>query len=83
MTSIIHREIPPESLLALQAAGLPSLMSRLFAARGITGIDQVSVNLNRLLPPQTLTHNQMMAKLLADAIEANKKLLIIGDLLRS
>ncbi|MDP3677483.1 MAG: single-stranded-DNA-specific exonuclease RecJ, partial [Methylotenera sp.] len=53
--------------------------SRLFAARGVVDVSQMSANLSSLLPPQSLTHNQAMAKLLADAIAANKKLLVIGD----
>jgi single-stranded-DNA-specific exonuclease len=54
-------------------------MARLFAARGVADIAQVSVNLSHLLPPNSLTNNQSMAKFLADAIQANKKLLVIGD----
>jgi single-stranded-DNA-specific exonuclease len=64
---------------ALQDAGVSPLMSRLFAARGVVDISQMSVNLSQLLPPQSLTNNQAMAKLLADAIQAQKKLLVIGD----
>ena len=63
----------------LQASGLPPLMSRLFAARGITDVAQVTCNLAGLLAPQSLSNNQAMAKLLADAIGENKKLLVIGD----
>lgn len=54
-------------------------MAKLFAARGITDTKQLSANLSQLLAPQTLTNNQAMAKLLADAIAVNKKLLVIGD----
>lgn len=79
MTSILHRDISSASLQALQVAGVPSLLARLFAARGITDSKQINVNLSQLIPPQQLTHNQTMAKLLADAIESNKKLLIVGD----
>ncbi|MDP3745340.1 MAG: single-stranded-DNA-specific exonuclease RecJ [Methylotenera sp.] len=79
MTSILQRKVSTEVTRILQAAGVSPLMSRLFAARGVVNVSQMSVNLSSLLPPQTLTHNQAMAKLLADAIADNKKLLVIGD----
>ena len=79
MTSIVQRKVSIETVQALQAAGVSPLMSRLFAARDVVDIKQMSVNLSQLLPPQSLTHNQAMAKLLADAIQHNKKLLVIGD----
>lgn len=79
MTSIIQRQVSEAAARQLLAAGLSPLMSRLFAARGVADIAQVSVNLSNLLPPHSLTNNQAMAKLLADAIQANKKLLVIGD----
>jgi single-stranded-DNA-specific exonuclease len=79
MTSIVQRQVSAEVTQVLQAAGVSPLMSRLFAARGVVDVGQMSTNLSSLLPPQSLTHNQAMAKLLADAIAANKKLLVIGD----
>ncbi|MDP3678684.1 MAG: DHH family phosphoesterase, partial [Methylotenera sp.] len=79
MTSIVQRKVSTEVIQALQDAGVSPLMSRLFAARGVVDVSQMSANLSSLLPPQNLTHNQTMAKLLADAITANKRLLVIGD----
>jgi single-stranded-DNA-specific exonuclease len=79
MTKIIQRDVPPQAQEALQASGQTSLMARLLAARGVTEANQLSINLANLLPPSTLTNNATMAKLLADAIQENKKLLVIGD----
>lgn len=79
MTSIIQRHVPALTEQHLRASGVSPLMARLLAARGVTDANQLSANLANLLPPDTLTHNQTMAKLLADAIAANKKLLVIGD----
>lgn len=79
MTKVVQRTVQPQAELHLQAAGLSPLMARLLAARGITAAAQLSANLSSLIPPQTLTHNAAMAKLLADAITAGKKLLVIGD----
>ncbi len=64
---------------ALIAQGVNPLLAKLFAARGIVESQQLSANLASLLPPQSLTNNKAMAKLLADAIADNKKLLVIGD----
>ncbi len=79
MTKIVQRNTQPQVEQHLIEAGVPTLMARLLATRGVTEASQLSANLSNLLPPSTLTHNAEMAKLLADAITANKKLLIIGD----
>ncbi len=79
MTVIRQRPVPETVAETLRNGGLSALMSRLFAARGIAQISQISANLSGLLPPHSLTNNQKMAKLLADAIQANKKLLVVGD----
>jgi len=79
MTKIVQRKAHPQVEQHLQMADVSPLMSRLLAARGVTEVVQLGANLSNLLPPHTLTHNQAMAKLLADAIMANKKLLVIGD----
>lgn len=79
MTKIVQRPVTEEAVLALQAAGIAPLMARLLAARNIQHVDQLSPSLANLLPPNTLSCNETMAKLLADAIEQHKKLLVIGD----
>ena len=79
MTKIVHRNVPVEAQQALQASGLSSLLAQLLAARGVTEVNQVSIHLANLLPPGTLTNNPKMAQLLANAIQSNKKLLVIGD----
>jgi single-stranded-DNA-specific exonuclease len=79
MTTIVQRYAPSPISQHLESAGVSPLMARLLAARGITEPNQLSANLSQLIPPQLLTNNQKMANLLADAISANKKLLVIGD----
>jgi len=79
MTKIVQRKAQPKVVQQLEASGISALMARLLSVRGVTEVTQISANLSHLLPPQTLTHNASMAKLLADAIQANKKLLVIGD----
>jgi len=79
MTSITQRNAPAAIVQSLQSSGISPLMSRLLSARGVSDIAQTSIQLSALLPPQQLTHNQSMAKLLAEAIKTNKKLLVVGD----
>jgi single-stranded-DNA-specific exonuclease len=79
MTKIVQRQTQPKVAKQLEASGVSALMARLLSVRGVTEARQISANLSHLLPPDTLTHNATMAKLLADAIQANKQLLVIGD----
>ncbi len=79
MTIIRQRQYAQPVAEALQSIGLPALLAKLFAARGVDDAAKVNVHLSQLLPPHTLTHNQQMAQLLADAIAAGKKMLVVGD----
>ena len=79
MTKIVQRQAQPKAAKQLEASGVSALMARLLSVRGVTEARQISANLSHLLAPDTLTHNTTMAKLLADAIQANKQLLVIGD----
>ncbi len=79
MTRIVTRNAPPRAVWHLEQQGLHPLLARLYAARGITDKAELDYELKSLLPPATLTHATEAAQLLADAIEAEAKLLIIGD----
>ena len=63
----------------LEASGVHPLLARLWAARGITQTKDVQLEWPAMLAPTTLTHAEHAAKLLADAIAANKKMLIVAD----
>ncbi len=71
------RNFAAETLLT--QGGVSPLMARLLAARGVIKTESLSTSLAQLIPPQTLTHNPLMAQLLADAISAKQKILVIGD----
>ncbi|MGB6104850.1 MAG: single-stranded-DNA-specific exonuclease RecJ [Pusillimonas sp.] len=64
---------------ALEAAGIHPLLSRLWAARGVTNAGETRLAWAALIPPGQLTHVQRAAKVLADAIQTRKKLLIVAD----
>ncbi len=79
MTRLLTRSIPQRVVWQLEQQGLPPLLARLYAARGITDKAELDYELKSLLPPASLTHTTEAAVLLADAIEAEAKMLIIGD----
>ena len=79
MTRIVTRPVPTRTALMLEQQGLHPLLARLYAARGITDKAELDYELKSLLPPATLTHTDAAAQLLADALEAEARLLIIGD----
>ncbi|AAZ97724.1 RecJ exonuclease [Thiobacillus denitrificans ATCC 25259] len=79
MPSITTRPCPTEVCAALEQAGLAPAWARLYAARGVSHPDQIAHRLPQLLPPTAMLNSDRAARLLADAIEAHKKLLIVGD----
>jgi single-stranded-DNA-specific exonuclease len=79
MTRLVTRPIPPRAVWALEQGGLHPLLARLYAARGVTSPEQAEVQLKHLLPPDGLKGIDAAAKLLADAIAAQQKLLIVAD----
>nr|WP_315465823.1 single-stranded-DNA-specific exonuclease RecJ [uncultured Rhodoferax sp.] len=76
---IVPRDIPPRAAWALEQAGLHPLLARLYAARGVTGKDELDDALAKLLPPQGLLGADRAAVLLADAIAQDKKLCVVAD----
>lgn len=64
---------------ALEAAGIHPLLSRLWAARGVLHPDETRLIWASMIPPGQLTHVQHAAALLADAILAGKRMLIVAD----
>ena len=60
-------------------SGYSPAMARIFAARGITDSKQLDTSLAGLLPFDSLKNAREMARMLADAIAARKKLMVIAD----
>lgn len=79
MPAIATRPCPADARAALEQAGLTPAWARLYAARGVTHPDQIAHRLPGLLPPSGLRHIERAARLLADALAAGQKLLIIAD----
>ena len=79
MTSIVERRFDSDIAEALAAQGILPILARILAARGIQSADALDPSLANIIPPNQLTNASKMAAMLADAILANKSLLIVGD----
>ena len=79
MSKIVSRNCPEEAAIKLAASGFSPLLARIYAARGIADPAQLETGTSRLLPFTLMKNAQQMAALLADAITARKKMLIVAD----
>ncbi len=79
MPNIIPRPYPADSAQYLADTGIAPVLARIYAARGIRDVAQLNTGLGNLLPFTQLKNVQDMARILADAIAANQKLLIVAD----
>ncbi|CAG0937978.1 partial Single-stranded-DNA-specific exonuclease RecJ, partial [Gallionellaceae bacterium] len=79
MTQLIQRTYPASVAQQLADTGIAPLLARIYAARGIRDTAQLDTSLGNLLPFTQLKNAQTMAVLLADAIGAQRKLLIVAD----
>ncbi|MCB1986121.1 MAG: DHH family phosphoesterase, partial [Nitrosomonas sp.] len=79
MPKITVRTFDSKTVEALHRSGLPRVLARIYAARGIENSDQLETVLARLIPFDQIKNINHMAGLLADAIEARKRLLIVAD----
>ena len=64
---------------ALEAAGVHPLLARLFAGRGVRTADELADDAARLMPPTLLKGATEAAVLLADTIEADRRICIVAD----
>jgi single-stranded-DNA-specific exonuclease len=73
------RRLDPVALVRLTAAGVSPLMARLYAGRGITSAANIGGTPADLLAPSLMLGASDAAMLLADAIAARRRLLVVGD----
>ncbi|MDR3352061.1 MAG: single-stranded-DNA-specific exonuclease RecJ [Zoogloeaceae bacterium] len=76
---IVRRPVPERVEWQLTQQGVSPLCARLFAARGVTSAAELAYEASALLPPQALMGARQAAMLLADALAANARLLIVAD----
>ncbi|HET7831466.1 MAG TPA: DHH family phosphoesterase [Gallionella sp.] len=79
MPEIVPRHTPPTAVEQLLQQGYSPALAKIFAARGITDGTQLETSLAGLVPFDTLKNVHDMSRLLADAIAAQKRLLVIAD----
>jgi single-stranded-DNA-specific exonuclease len=79
MPQVVTREVPRDAAAALEAAGVPRLLARIYAARGINSKAALEDAFAHLAAPGTMLNLDDMAARLADAIAARRKLLIVAD----
>ncbi len=77
--TITLRNPPPRAVWALEQAGVPPLLARLFAGRGVRAPDELDDALARLLPPAGLLGIEAAATLLADAIARRQRICVVAD----
>ena len=73
------RDVPPRTAFALEQAGVHPLLARLFAARGVRSAAELDDAMAQLLPPSTLRGGAEAARLLADAIERQQRIVVVAD----
>ena len=76
---VLERPLSPATTACLTAAGIHPVLASLYAARGITQAQDVTADHTNLVPYSSLKNCAEMAVILADAIQAKQKLLIISD----
>ena len=79
MTQLKTRSVPPRIQWQLEQQGVHPLLARLYAARGIKTSSELDCELKSLLPPARLSRAGEAAVLLADAIEAQARIIIVAD----
>jgi single-stranded-DNA-specific exonuclease len=79
MPDIVDRPVEEAVRARLVAAGCDPRLARLYAARGVASFEEMATTLKSLAAPEGLAHVDDAARLLADAIAAGERLLIVAD----
>ena len=79
MTRIVTRACSPVDAEILTRHGLHPVLARLYAARGVCLPDELETGLARLVPPAALRGCEDAAALLADAIQHERRMLVVAD----
>jgi single-stranded-DNA-specific exonuclease len=79
MPAIIVRHAPPALTARLMGEGVHPVLARVYAARGVTRAHDLSGDFKELAAPETMLNLGLMAGLLADAIGAQQRMLIVAD----
>ncbi len=76
MTKIIQRRAAPSEI---PLAHVHPVLSRIYAARNVASSAELERTLDRLLPYRELKGIDAAAELLADAVQKNQRIVVVGD----
>lgn len=76
---IVERPFSPSIAYRLRNEGVPGLLARVFAGRGVTSKSQVTGGSNGLIPYSELTDAVKAAELLFSYIRDGRRILIVSD----
>jgi len=79
MPEIVARPVDEAAAARLAAQGIDLRLARVFAARGVGGAEEIATALPGLVPPERLSRADEAAVLLADAIAAGNRILVVAD----
>ncbi len=79
MPEVVVRPVDAAAYARLAEAGVAPRLARILAARGVSDVGELSPALPGLAPPDRLAHADEAARLLADAIDAGERILIVAD----
>ena len=79
MSRIVTRPYSFRTSEILRQDGVHPVLARLYAARGLRDTSELLTEPQALIPPSALSQADQAARFLADAIAANKKMLIVAD----
>ena len=78
MQKIIRRRESIATAIA-EDSSLHPLLAQVYAARGISCKDDLNLALDQLLPPDGLLNAPAAARLLADALSTQQRIMVVGD----
>ncbi len=79
MTRITTRPYSFRDSERLHQSGIHPVLARVYSARGLLDVKELESELTALIPPAGLLHIDAAASFLADAIAAQKKMVIVAD----
>ncbi|MEM5293318.1 single-stranded-DNA-specific exonuclease RecJ [Burkholderia sp. JPY481] len=79
MTRIVTRPCSPVDADVLTRCGMHPVLARLYASRGVCLPEEVKTGLARLVPPADLKGCDAAAALLADALQQQRRMLVVAD----
>jgi single-stranded-DNA-specific exonuclease len=79
MLNLAPRPYPETACQTLRQSGLPPLLARLFAARGVAEAGQIKQRLGELLPFADMKNAEAAGARLADAVARGERLLVVAD----